>query len=57
MKRDKYLCQPCYRDGKLIDAYAVDHIKPKARGGTDDLENLEAICKACHARKTATERC
>jgi 5-methylcytosine-specific restriction protein A len=34
----------------------VDHIKPKAHGGTDDDDNLESLCAACHRAKTATER-
>ncbi|WP_375227036.1 MULTISPECIES: HNH endonuclease [Burkholderia cepacia complex] len=29
---------------------------PKASGGTDLDENLQAICKDCHAAKTARER-
>ena len=30
----------------------VDHITPKARGGTDDWANLQALCHRCHSRKT-----
>ncbi|HCL5939948.1 TPA: HNH endonuclease [Citrobacter freundii] len=37
-------------------AETVDHIKPKAHGGTDDLSNLESICSGCHKAKTARER-
>lgn len=33
----------------------VDHITPKAAGGTDELENLQGICRTCHRRKTAAE--
>ncbi|WP_196245106.1 HNH endonuclease, partial [Xenorhabdus bovienii] len=34
----------------------VDHIKPKAHGGTDALTNLILLCWSCHRAKTATER-
>lgn len=38
------------------DAFEVDHIKPRAKGGTDDLENLQALCTACHAVRTRDQR-
>jgi len=38
-----------------MPAHAVDHIRPKSQGGTDDIENLRAICKACHQAKTQEE--
>ncbi|MDO3920392.1 HNH endonuclease [Salmonella enterica] len=53
--RDKGLCQNHLRNGVVVPAYCVDHIKPKAHGGTDDPANLECLCKACHASKTARE--
>lgn len=56
MKRDKYLCQNCRRDGIATKASSVDHIIPKAHGGTDDDFNLESLCWSCHRKKTATER-
>jgi 5-methylcytosine-specific restriction protein A len=34
----------------------VDHITPKAKDGTDDPENLQAICIECHKAKTKAER-
>lgn len=55
MERDAGLCQECSRRGHVTLAYAVDHIVCKAEGGTDDDNNLEAICKPCHVRKTAEE--
>ena len=33
-------------------ATEVDHVLPKAKGGTDDLKNLQSICSACHRAKT-----
>ena len=34
-------------------AAEVDHIVPKAKGGTDDPENLQALCERCHKYKTS----
>lgn len=55
MQRDHGLCQPCKRRGLVTLASAVDHMTPKAQGGTDDLGNLQAICDPCHKGKTAAE--
>lgn len=30
----------------------IDHIIPLSQGGTNDLENLQALCKECHFDKT-----
>jgi hypothetical protein len=35
--------------------YEIDHIKPLASGGTNQIDNLQALCKACHQDKTANE--
>ena len=50
LARDSGLCRVCGRP-----ASEVDHIVPKSRGGTDDEDNLQTICTACHAQKTARE--
>ncbi|EET9690677.1 HNH endonuclease [Escherichia coli] len=55
-QRDKGLCQNHLRLGVALPASCVDHIKPKAHGGTDDPANLECLCRRCHAEKTARER-
>ena len=44
---------PCCPCGAL--ATEVDHITPRSQGGTDDPENLQALCKPCHSSKTAKE--
>lgn len=55
LKRDKYLCQPCLIEGKATPATQVDHIKPRAQGGSEAPDNLQAICTAHHQAKTARE--
>lgn len=47
---DEPLCQRCGGAANV-----VDHIIPKAQGGTDDEENLQSLCESCHNRKTACE--
>jgi 5-methylcytosine-specific restriction protein A len=56
MQRDCGLCQPCKQQGRTTVATEVDHIVSKARGGTDETVNLQAICTDCHKHKTAKER-
>lgn len=55
LKRDGYLCQVCLDKGIFTQAQAVDHIKAKTDGGTDDLDNLQSICNPCHEAKTVEE--
>jgi 5-methylcytosine-specific restriction protein A len=57
LDRDKWLCQPCARAGRIRplgdkprDA-EVDHIIPKHRGGSDEPSNLEAIMSGVPSRK------
>lgn len=33
-----------------------DHIEPRADGGGDEAENIQALCGWCHHRKTEIER-
>ncbi|MTC44317.1 HNH endonuclease [Providencia sp. wls1922] len=56
LHRDKHLCQECLKSGRPTEAKTVDHIKPKAHGGTDDDSNLQSLCWPCHRSKTASER-
>ncbi|MCS0183928.1 HNH endonuclease [Vibrio alginolyticus] len=34
----------------------MDHIIAREHGGTDEISNLEALCRSCHKAKTARER-
>ena len=56
LKRDGELCQPCQRQGRIVEGREVDHIIPRAIGGTNDDANLQTICKACHLDKTQREK-
>lgn len=48
-KRDKGMCRYC---GCGLDSnYTIDHVIPKSKSGTDDLENLVLSCRSCNSRK------
>lgn len=50
-------CTYCIRDGELIYADVVDHIKPH-KGDMKlfwDPENHQGLCTKCHNKKTASE--
>ena len=49
------LCRPCKQAGRVTPATEVDHIVPKAQGGTDHPDNLEPICHDCHEAKSRVE--
>lgn len=57
LTRDGYRCRMCGKAGRL----EIDHIKPVWTGGTDDLDNLRALCGGgpgggCHAKRHRRER-
>ena len=47
LARDSYTCRSCRRKDNLI----VDHIVQLSQGGTNNLENLQTLCKYCHEKK------
>jgi 5-methylcytosine-specific restriction protein A len=57
MRRANGLCQcpDCMGHGIPRPAHEVDHIVPLWQGGTDDLENLQALHRDCHRSKTRRE--
>jgi len=46
-------CNKC--QNQLSAWYEVDHKLRLDRGGTNELDNLEALCRECHGQKTAME--
>lgn len=50
------ICQPHLRRGQVVPGCRiVDHIVPKAQGGTDDKANRQTICSECHGVKSSVE--
>ncbi len=52
--RQKWRCKKCK---ELLDfTYEIDHIIPLYKGGGNELDNLRALCRNCHGRKSLIER-
>lgn len=51
------LCAQHQRDGRVVAASVVDHVRPHQGDMTIfwDSDNWQSLCKPCHDRKTATE--
>lgn len=55
LKRDKYRCRLCGGSAKDGATLHVDHITPKAKGGTNDRSNLWTLCRDCNLGKGVEE--
>ena len=52
LARDNYTCQMCgasRNDGAVLE---IDHIHPVSKGGTNDISNLQVLCRDCNAGKS-----
>ena len=47
-RRDGYVCSYC---GDTDGPFAIDHIHPLSRGGSNDISNLCVACRACNSSK------
>ncbi len=51
-ERANGLCEYCWSQQAFCpDSFAVEHINPGARGGSDDLDNLALSCQGCNNHK------
>lgn len=53
-KRDGYRCRECGAS-KDETSLEIDHIVPVARGGTNDINNLQTLCRVCNRMKHTDE--
>lgn len=53
-KRDSFTCQYCGRKAPDVEL-EIDHIKPVAKGGTNDIMNLVTSCYECNRGKSDKE--
>ena len=49
-ERDSYQCQSCGKT-QLETQLTIDHIIPLARGGQNDISNLQTLCYPCNQQK------
>ena len=52
LKKQNFQCQSCgatVEDGAKLE---IDHIKPVSKGGTNDPDNLQVLCKDCNLGKS-----
>ena len=55
----RYLKDACEACGFVPEHHAqlaIDHIRPRAEGGTNSPANLQTLCHNCHILKTVRER-
>jgi len=50
LKRAKQRCELCGRSARDMQI-DVDHIRPRSKGGSNDITNLQALCRTCNAEK------
>jgi 5-methylcytosine-specific restriction protein A len=50
------LCAMCKEQGRLSAATVAHHKVKVTEGGTNDWENMEALCQECHSRHHAREK-
>lgn len=50
-----YICpghqRPAHKAHPRYNPLTVDHIRPRSRGGTNDLTNLQILCRNCNSSK------
>ncbi len=50
LERDRQQCQSCHKTAQQ-SVLQIDHIIPLAKGGTNDLSNLQTLCQRCNSSK------
>ncbi|MCL2163733.1 MAG: DEAD/DEAH box helicase family protein [Oscillospiraceae bacterium] len=53
--RDNYICLCCGKERRRGVRLNVDHIRPVSMGGTNDISNLQTLCRLCNTKKSVNE--
>lgn len=49
-QRDNYQCKSCGKTD-IETALTIDHIIPLAKGGSNEISNLQTLCQTCNQHK------
>jgi 5-methylcytosine-specific restriction protein A len=55
VRLEEPFCRACTAAGRLSATELVDHVVALVDGGTHARENLQGLCRSCHATKTAED--
>ena len=56
LSRDRYTCRLCGRSAERHGVVLhVDHIVPRSKGGTDEMDNLRTLCMKCNLGRSNLE--
>ena len=50
LQRNKFQCQSCGKQEKETQLN-IDYIVPLAKGGSNDISNLQVLCSRCNRQK------
>ena len=57
LRKDNPLCKLCLDEGRTTESSMVDHIREINAGGAIwDVNNLQCLCKSCHAKKSGKKK-
>ena len=51
-ERDQWKCHICQQGYMPGDAWEVDHVKPRAKNGTNHVKNLRLAHRTCNREKS-----
>lgn len=52
VERDGHCCTNCGEDTRYL---TIDHKKAVINGGTNDIDNLQLLCRSCNSKKSDSE--
>ncbi len=53
--RDRQRCQKCGK-ALTLEECEIHHIRTRGKGGDDQIDNLECICRRCHQKEHVAVR-